>query len=209
MGMGPILADGYASGGVGQPMRREFVRNAMGAGPAAARCRLCSGVVVDADGTGSTNGYAGAMLAWLSKLLQGHASAPGAAASSLSPEAERDACLRERVLPALEAVRAQFDEEGYETALERDEDRVELRVLNFNGLPLIYAVQGQVYKRLSVNLASMRREDATERYARMEIESGGRRRAYAPGRCSRAGIERDALRYYRRFLMRSPPGWHG
>lgn len=157
----------------------------------------------------SANGYAGAMLAWLSKLLQGHASAPGAAAASLSPEAEMDACLHERVLPALEAVQARLDGEGHDTALERGEDRVELRAMNFNGLPLIYAVQGQVYKRMSVNLASLRREDQTERYARMEIESGGRRRAYDPGRCSREGIEGDALRYYRRFLMRSPPGWYG
>lgn len=148
------------------------------------------------------------MFAWLTQLLQGLA-APSTRTATLAPEAERDACLQERVLPALATVRARLAEEGYETALEHGDDWVELRVTNFNGLPLKYAARGHVYKEPALNLASMPEEESLERFARIEIESGGRRRAYAPGRCSREGIERDAMDFYRRFLMRSPPGWYG
>lgn len=140
-------------------------------------------------------------MGWISRLLQGRASARGESDAPVSAEVEADACLRGQVAPALEAVRAQLAEEGYETALEQDGDRVELRVMNYNGLPLKYVVQSHVYRKAVPNLASMRGEDSRARFARLEIESGGRRRAYPPRRCSRDAIERAALRYYRRFLM--------
>lgn len=148
-------------------------------------------------------------MSWMSRLLQGWASTRGESAAPASAQAEADACLRGQIVPALEAVRAQLAEEGYETALEQDGDRVELRVMNYNGLPLKYSVRSHVYRKAVPNLASMRGEDSRERFARIEIEWGGRRRDYPPRRCSRDAIERAALRYYRRFLMPAPPGWYG
>lgn len=148
-------------------------------------------------------------MGWISRLLHGNASARAGAGEPQSAEAERDACLFEQVLPALEAVRARLAQEGYETALEQGADWLELRATNYNGLPLKYTVRGHVYKMPVPNLASMRGEDERARFVRIEIERGGRRRDYPPRRCSREAIERAALRYYRRFLMRSPPGWYG
>lgn len=148
-------------------------------------------------------------MSWIGRLLRGDASARATAGAPPSAEAARDACLLEQVVPALEAVRARLAEEGCETALEQGADWVELRVMNFNGLPLKYTVRGHVYKMPVPNLASMRSEDDGERFVRIEIERGGGRREYPPRRCPREAIERAALRYYRRFLMRSPPGWYG
>lgn len=146
-------------------------------------------------------------MGWMSRLLPWRR--PARTRAEASPSAQADACVHEQALPALEAVRATLTDEGYETTLDRGEDWVELRATNFNGLPLKYAVRGHVYRRPSVNLASMRSEDGAERFARIEIESGGRRRQFRPAQCSRETIERDALRYYRRFLMHSAPGWYG
>lgn len=148
-------------------------------------------------------------MSWMSRLLSGRASARRESDAPPSAEAEADACLRGQVTPALEAVRAQLAAEGYDTALEQDGDRVELRVMNYNGLPLTYAVRSHIYRKAVPNLASMRSEQSGDRFARIEIEWGGRRRDYPPRRCSRDVIERAALRYYRRFLMPSPPGWSG
>lgn len=148
-------------------------------------------------------------MGWMSWLLQGHASARPGVDALAAAEAERDACLHGQVVPALETVRAQLDGEGYETALEKGEDWVELRAMNYNGLPLKYTVRGHIYRKAVPNLASLRGEAERARFVRIEIERGGRRRNYPPRRCSRADIERAALRYYRRFLMASPPGWYG
>lgn len=148
-------------------------------------------------------------MSWIARLLQGQGVARVGAATPPSAEAEREACLREQVLPALESVRAQLDGKGYETALEEGEDWVELRAMNYNGLPLKYAVRGHVYKKPIPNLASLRGEAERDRFVRIEIERGGRRRDYPPRRCARADIERAALRYFQRFLMPSPPGWYG
>lgn len=139
------------------------------------------------------------------RLLPGIRSLAGPGAD---PETELDVCLREHIRPALEAVRDRLAGEGFEATLEADDDehQVELRVINFNDLPLVYGARGFIYKQPVVNLASMGDTDALERFSRIEVESGGKKREYPTGRCHRDAIEEAALAYYRRFLMRSPQG---
>lgn len=137
------------------------------------------------------------------RLLPGSRSLAGPDAD---PETEIDVCLREHIRPALGAVRDRLAGEGFEATLEEGDDEVELRVTNFNDLPLVYRVRGFVYKQPVVNLASMGNEDSLDRFARIEIESGGRTREYRTGRCHRGAVEQAALDYYRKFLMRSPEG---
>lgn len=120
------------------------------------------------------------------------------------PETEIEACLREHVRPALESVRDRLAAEGYEATLEDEDEAVGLRVMNFNDLPLVYRARGFVYKQPVVSLGSMGSEGSLERFARIEIESGGKTREYPTARCDRDAIERAALAYYRRFLMRTP-----
>ena len=122
------------------------------------------------------------------------------------PESEIDTCLHEHVKPALEAVRDRLAGEGYEATLEERDEEIELRVMNFNNLPLVYRARGFVYKEPVVNLSSMGEGDSLRRFARIEIESGGKTREYRPGRCRREAIEKGAMKYYRKFLMRSPEG---
>lgn len=120
------------------------------------------------------------------------------------PETEIEVCLREHVRPALESVRDRLAAEGYEATLEDEDEAVGLRVMNFNDLPLVYRARGFVYKQPVVSLGSMGSEGSLERFARIEIESGGKTREYPTPRCDRDAIERAALAYYRRFLMRTP-----
>ncbi|MDZ7748323.1 MAG: hypothetical protein U5K43_05370 [Halofilum sp. (in: g-proteobacteria)] len=126
------------------------------------------------------------------------------AAPDTDPEAEIETCLREHVRPALEAVRDRLASEGFEVSLEADDEAVELRAMNFNGLPLVYRARGFVYKEPVVNLASMGEQGKLARFARIEIESGGKTREFPTSRCHREAMEKGALAYYRRFLMRSP-----
>lgn len=120
------------------------------------------------------------------------------------PETEVDVCLRQHVRPALEAVRDRLAGEGFEATLDVGDEEIELRVMNYNELPLVYRVRGHVYKQPVVNLASMSDTGSLQRFSRIEIESGGKTREYRSGRCHRDAIERGALNYYRKFLMRSP-----
>jgi len=137
------------------------------------------------------------------RILPGGGSLAGPDAD---PETEIETCLHEHVKPALEAVRDQLSGEGYEATLKDDGDAIELRVTNFNDLPLVYRARGFVYKEPVVNLASMGEEGSLQRFARIEIESGGKTREFPTSRCHREAIEKGALAYYRRFLMRSPEG---
>ena len=134
-------------------------------------------------------------------ILPGSRSLAGRGAD---PETEIDVCLHQHVQPALEAVREQLDSEGYETTLDVGEDEIELRVMNFNNLPLVYRVRGHVYKQPVVNLSSMSDTSTLNRFSRIEIESGGKTREYRTGRCHRQAIEKEAMKYYRKFLMRTP-----
>lgn len=120
------------------------------------------------------------------------------------PETEVEVCLGQHVRPALEAVRDRLAGEGFEATLDAGDEEVELRVMNYNDLPLVYRVRGHVYKQPVVNLASMSDTGTLQRFSRIEIESGGKTREYRTGRCHREAIESGALKYYRRFLMRSP-----
>ena len=117
-----------------------------------------------------------------------------------------DACLEQEVVPALEVVRDRLRAEGRDATFERDGEWVTLRTTNYNDLPLEYAARGHVYREAVVNLSSMGgagNADDLKHYGRIEIASGGRSREYRLSRCSRAAIERAALRYYQRFLMDS------
>jgi len=123
------------------------------------------------------------------------------------PETEIAVCLREHIRPALEAVRAELDEQGFQTALEvGDDDAITLKAINFNGLPLEYTARGYVYKEAVVNMASMADKSALHHYPMIEIASGGKTREYRPGRCNREATEHGARKYYRDFLMRTPEG---
>jgi hypothetical protein len=125
--------------------------------------------------------------------------------SDASPEHEIDTCIWEHVEPALQAVRDQLAAEGYETRLERGNDRdITLRVTNYNGLPLTYAVRGHIYKEAVVNIASMADSSELARYTRVAIESGGKIREYPTRRCHRDAIEEGAMAHYRKFLMTTP-----
>ncbi len=123
------------------------------------------------------------------------------------PETEIAVCLREHVRPALETVRAELDEQGFETDIDvGDDDTITLEATNFNGLPLQYTARGHVYNEAVVNMASMVDKGQLHQYPMIEIESGGKTRLYRPGRCDREAIERAARKYYRDFLMRTPEG---
>ena len=115
--------------------------------------------------------------------------------------------MRDHVVPALEAVRDRLAAEGRDATLEHDDDAVTLRVTNYNGLPLEYAVRGHVYREAVVNLSSMGGAgtgDDLKHYGRIEVTAGGRSREFRLARCSRQAMERGVERYYRRYLMDSP-----
>lgn len=133
----------------------------------------------------------------------------GRRAAPIDARTQVKSCIRDEIVPALEAVRYRLADDGYDPDLDYGDTWASLAVTNFNGLPLEYRVRGRIYKEAVVNLASMSGmddEDPLKRYGRIEIYSGGRTREYPPGRCSRAAVERAALKYFRRFLLDSPGG---
>ncbi len=118
-----------------------------------------------------------------------------------------DECMRDHVEPAVETVRDELAAEGRDATIERGDGWITLRVTNFNGLPLEYTATGRVYREAVVNLASMGgagEVDGLRCYGRIEVISGGRRREFRLGRCSRPKVERAVRRYYQRFLMDDP-----
>ncbi len=129
------------------------------------------------------------------------------AGKEADPESEIAVCLRDHIRPALETVRAELDEQGFETELEvGDDDSIKLKATNFNGLPLEYTARGHVYKEAVVNMASMADSSQLHHYPMIEIESGGKSREYPPGRCHCKASEHAVRKYYRDFLMRTPEG---
>jgi len=143
-------------------------------------------------------------LPWLSRWF-GTDDSAGSDASP-DPESQLAACIGEEIVPALEAVRDRLAGEGFDARLAHGDDWAELRVRNFNGLDLKYAARGHIYKEAVLNLASLKNGESLKRFLRIEIERGGRKREYRPGRCRRDAVEKAATRYYRRFLMKSPGG---
>lgn len=130
----------------------------------------------------------------------------------LGPEDAREqveSCIRDEIVPALDAVKDELAREGYSPEFEYGDDWASLAVTNFNGLPLEYRVRGHVYAEPVVNLASVAAsgaEDTLKRFARIDIYSAGWTREYPPARCGRAAVERAARKYFRRYLLDSPMG---
>ena len=138
------------------------------------------------------------------KLLPGMRKLAGRGAD---PETEIRVCLREHVRPALEVVRDDLANKGFETSIAYgDDDSATLAATNFNGLPLQYTARGHVYKEAVVNMASMADASQLHHYPMIEIESGGKTREYRPGRCDHQAIERAVRAYFHTFLMRTPEG---
>ncbi len=131
----------------------------------------------------------------------------GVQAGPIDARTQVEACIRDEIVPALEAVRDRLAAVGYASEFDHGDDRADLAVTNFNGLPLEYRVRGRIYSEPVVNLTSVAgtgAEDTLKRYGRIEIHSGGRTREYHPVRCGRAAVERAALRYFWRFLLDFP-----
>ena len=146
--------------------------------------------------------------AWLNALARRFRTGP-ADGSADAARARVEACLRDEIGPALEAVRDRLRAEGHDPVLEQEGGQARLAVTNFNGLPLEYVATVHVYKQPVVNLASVegtRGGADLEHFGRIAITAGGRRREYDPARCDRHAIERAARKYYRRFLMDTPRG---
>ena len=147
-------------------------------------------------------------MGWLSELMA-RFRGDGPGEPRVDADTQVESCVRDEIVPALQAARDRLAEEGYDPELETGDAWARLAVTNFNELPLEYRVRGRVYKESVVNLASVAgsgAEDTLRRYGRIEIYSGGRTREYPPGRCRRAAIEQAVLKYFHRFLLNAPTG---
>ena len=147
-------------------------------------------------------------MGWLSELVARFRGG-GPSESPVDADTQVESCIRDEIVPALEAARDRLAEEGYDPELETGDDWARLAVTNFNELPLEYRVRARIYKEPVVNLTSVAgtgTENTLRRYARIEIYSGGRTREYPPARCRRAAIEQAVLKYFHRFLLNSPTG---
>lgn len=130
-----------------------------------------------------------------------------ARSATRDPESRISACIKDDIVPALKAVRDRLVGEGYDARLEHGDDWAELRARNYNGLDLVYAARGHVYKEAVVSLAALQDDGKLRRFPRIEIEQGGGfKRKYRLARCRRDAIEKAAKSYFQRFLMKTPEG---
>jgi hypothetical protein len=103
-------------------------------------------------------------------------------------------------IPALESVRAELADEGYEVTLEGADMEAALEVVNYNGSRLRYEVTGKVYTQPAASLADVYRS-VGRTYAVVEIRSRGRMRTRRPAAASGRAIRRDCLHEMRKALL--------
>lgn len=116
------------------------------------------------------------------------------------PELQAQAVVDATVLPALEAVARELDEQGYPVALEHDTGAVTLRVTNYNGSHLVYDVSGEVVSEPVASLAQAY-QNQQQRHPVVRITSWGRTRLRKPTACSQKAMARDCRHEMRRALL--------
>ncbi len=116
------------------------------------------------------------------------------------PEAQARAVVDGAALPALEAVAAELEQQGYPVELYHDTGQAKLRVTNYNGSHLIYDVEGHVKSEPVASLADAY-QGRKKRFATLRIDSWGRTRWRQPVACSQRAIERDCRHEMRKALL--------
>lgn len=115
-------------------------------------------------------------------------------------QAQAQAVVDAAVLPALEAVAAELEEQGYPVELRHDTGAAKLRVTNYNGSHLVYDVEGQVESEPVASLADAY-QGRKKQFPTIRIDSWGRTRWRRPVACSQRAIERDCRHEVGRALL--------